>query len=423
MALVPQLIGRVGCVVDLSAAFRLRDAALYPQWYGFEHDQPRAARRAAVYGLPERHREALAGARLVATPGCYVTAATLALAPLVRRRAGRADRADRRCRERRVRRRPGAEARHRRSARSTRTSPPTDCSTTATRPRSSRTSMPVGAERVSSERPTHLSAVHTASGADEPGHPRHVLRPPGRRRRAVDRRRCSAALRDAYAGEPFVVVTTARRRPRPRSAPTPPTSPPGTTSAPARVIAIAALDNLTKGASGGAVQSANIALGLAETLGLPTSGARHERAVTDARTSEHSPSPGRPRRPSMLVEALPYIRRFAGQDRRRQVRRQRPRRHDRARRARRCSPQDVVLMRSSACARSSSTAAARRSATLMDAPRQDAEFRDGLRVTDAETVDIARMVLDRPGQPAARDGDQRARPDYAVGVSAARTPG
>ena len=83
MALAPQLVGKVGCVVDLSAAYRLKDASLYPGWYGFTHDQP-ALLAEAVFGLPELHRAELHGARLVATPGCHVTAATLALAPLVR---------------------------------------------------------------------------------------------------------------------------------------------------------------------------------------------------------------------------------------------------------------------------------------------------------------------------------------------------
>ncbi|MEI7547204.1 MAG: N-acetyl-gamma-glutamyl-phosphate reductase [Actinomycetota bacterium] len=83
MALAPQLVGKVGCVVDLSAAYRLKDASLYPLWYGFTHDQP-ALLAEAVFGLPELHRDELRGARLVATPGCHVTAATLALAPLVR---------------------------------------------------------------------------------------------------------------------------------------------------------------------------------------------------------------------------------------------------------------------------------------------------------------------------------------------------
>ncbi len=82
MALAPELVGTVGCVVDLSAAFRLKDAAAYPRWYGFEHDQP-ALLAEAVYGLPERTRVELPGARLIATPGCYVTAATLALGPLL----------------------------------------------------------------------------------------------------------------------------------------------------------------------------------------------------------------------------------------------------------------------------------------------------------------------------------------------------
>lgn len=83
LELVPDLVDRVRCVVDLSAAFRLKDLSSYPQWYGFEHDQPELAQR-AVYGLPELHRSDLVGASLIATPGCYVTAATLALAPLVR---------------------------------------------------------------------------------------------------------------------------------------------------------------------------------------------------------------------------------------------------------------------------------------------------------------------------------------------------
>src|SRR5919106_5446995 len=82
LATVPQLVDHVGCAVDLSAAFRLKDPAAYPRWYGFEHDQP-ALLAEAVYGLPERTRAELPGAGLIATPGCYVTAATLALAPVL----------------------------------------------------------------------------------------------------------------------------------------------------------------------------------------------------------------------------------------------------------------------------------------------------------------------------------------------------
>ena len=69
-------------VVDLSADFRLRDLDAYARWYG-EHGAP-ALLDEAVFGLPELHRAQIAGAELVANPGCYSTAAILALAPLAR---------------------------------------------------------------------------------------------------------------------------------------------------------------------------------------------------------------------------------------------------------------------------------------------------------------------------------------------------
>jgi N-acetyl-gamma-glutamyl-phosphate reductase len=67
-------------VVDISADFRLKDAAAYLQWYGFTHPVPKWLERAA-YGLPELHREEIKQAQLVANPGCYPTGAILALAP------------------------------------------------------------------------------------------------------------------------------------------------------------------------------------------------------------------------------------------------------------------------------------------------------------------------------------------------------
>jgi N-acetyl-gamma-glutamyl-phosphate reductase len=70
-------------VIDLSADFRLRDPALYAEWYGHEHLAP-ALQPQAVYGLTEWAREALKAARLVACPGCYPTSALLPLLPLVR---------------------------------------------------------------------------------------------------------------------------------------------------------------------------------------------------------------------------------------------------------------------------------------------------------------------------------------------------
>ncbi len=67
-------------VIDISADFRLKDAAQYPKWYGFTHPSPELLQQ-AVYGLPELHRPQIASAQLVANPGCYPTGAILALAP------------------------------------------------------------------------------------------------------------------------------------------------------------------------------------------------------------------------------------------------------------------------------------------------------------------------------------------------------
>ena len=80
--LVVQLRRRDVKVVDLSADFRLRDAAVYEEWYR-RHPAPELLAE-AVYGLPEHYRSAIAGASLVANPGCYPTAAILGLAPLAR---------------------------------------------------------------------------------------------------------------------------------------------------------------------------------------------------------------------------------------------------------------------------------------------------------------------------------------------------
>jgi len=81
--IVPDLRKRVGRIVDLSADFRLRDPGLYPTWYGHEHAAPELLSEFA-FGIPELFRDDVAGADLVAAAGCYVTAAALALAPLVR---------------------------------------------------------------------------------------------------------------------------------------------------------------------------------------------------------------------------------------------------------------------------------------------------------------------------------------------------
>jgi N-acetyl-gamma-glutamyl-phosphate reductase len=79
---VASLRERGAKIVDLSADFRLRDLDVYRRWYG-DHEAPELI-DGAVYGLTELYREHVAGAELVANPGCYPTATLLALAPLAR---------------------------------------------------------------------------------------------------------------------------------------------------------------------------------------------------------------------------------------------------------------------------------------------------------------------------------------------------
>lgn len=253
MALAPELVGRVGCVVDLSAAFRLADASHYPTFYGFEHDQTALLER-AVYGLPELHRVELKGAELIATPGCHVTTAVLALHPFVSAGlvestgivvnsltgitgAGRA---------------------------------PTDTNVF--------THIDSNVEAYGLLRHRHTPEIEQELGAQVLFTP-HLV-PMSRGLLATCYARPAAGtelstdmllnhLRSRWADEPFVVVTD-------RSPSTKATLGANTVHVTARydgrtntVIAIAALDNLTKGASGGAVQAANVALGLDELAGLP----------------------------------------------------------------------------------------------------------------------------------------------------------
>ena len=90
MELSPWLLDAGVRVIDLSGAFRLRTPENYKVWYKADHTQP-ALLAEAVYGLPEFYRDKLPGARLVSNPGCYPTAANLAIRPLVQ--AGILDRA------------------------------------------------------------------------------------------------------------------------------------------------------------------------------------------------------------------------------------------------------------------------------------------------------------------------------------------
>jgi N-acetyl-gamma-glutamyl-phosphate reductase len=257
LALAPQLIGRVGTVVDLSAAYRLKDASHYPHYYGFDHDQP-GLLADAVYGLPELHRSELKGATLVATPGCYVTAATLALRPLIE--AGVIDTTGVI-----VDAASGVTGAGRRAdfAHSFTTIDENFSAYGLLDHRHTpEMEQEIGAQILFTPHlaPMNRGILATCYARPAPGAP------------PISTPDLLALLRQRWAGEPFMVVTdgspstkstlgsnavhvTARFDPRT-----------------ATVVAIAALDNLAKGASGGAVQAANVAIGLDETAGLSSVG-------------------------------------------------------------------------------------------------------------------------------------------------------
>ena len=213
-----------------------------------------------AFGLPELYRDEIGAARHVAAPGCYPTTASLALAPLLAdglveptgivvdavsgvSGAGRGLKAASLFAEVDENVAGYGLLHHRHTGRDG----------DGARARRGR----AGA-----------GAVHAPPRADDARHPRHVLRAPGGD--GSPRPSCSAVpgvlRRRAVRGRERRL---ARRRRR-RSARTPRTSPCATTRAPNTVLAIGALDNLVKGASGQAIQSANLLLGLPETIGLPT---------------------------------------------------------------------------------------------------------------------------------------------------------
>ena len=253
-AIVPELIGKVRHVVDLGADFRLQDPSLYPQWYGVEHTAPELLPDFA-YGLPELYRDEIRAADHVATPGCYPTAAVLALAPLVR--GGLVE--------------PDGIIVDAASGVSGAGRPP--------KPHTTFCAVDEDFTAYGLLDHRHTPEMEQVLGASVLFTPH--LAPMNRGILAT----CYAgpaqetstdalleALRSAYVDEPFVVVTDG-------SPSTKATLGSNCAHVTARfdertgwVVAIAAIDNLTKGASGAAVQCANLLLDLPETTGLPVVG-------------------------------------------------------------------------------------------------------------------------------------------------------
>jgi N-acetyl-gamma-glutamyl-phosphate reductase len=251
---VPELLDRVDHVVDLAADFRLRDPALYPEWYGAEHAHPELLEQ-AVYGLPEFFRHEIRDAVLVAAPGCYVTAASLALRPLVRSGlveasgiivdaasgvsgAGRGLKAENAfCTVDEDFTAYGL-LRHRHTP---------------------EIEQVIGGQVLFTPHRAPMNRGILATCYARPAEP-------------TTTEQVLEALQDAYRDEPFIVVSD---RPPSTKATLGSNSAHITARVDKRthwVVVIAAIDNLVKGASGQAVQCANLAMGWDETTGLPIVG-------------------------------------------------------------------------------------------------------------------------------------------------------
>ncbi|HYJ29551.1 MAG TPA: N-acetyl-gamma-glutamyl-phosphate reductase [Allosphingosinicella sp.] len=247
--LAPEILDRGIPFVDLGADFRLDTAADYARWYHEEHSAPELLER-FVYGIPELHRERIAGARAVAAAGCYPTSAILALKPLL----GMIE--------------PGSivvDAASGVSGAGKGLKDETHFNSVdenfsayglLTHRHTAEMEMALGSNILFTP---HLAPMNrgilatcyaTATGPCDP----------------------LAALREAYAAEPFVHVSE---------------RPPATKwvlgsnavhltarydARTGRILAIAALDNLVKGAAGQMIQCANLMLGLEESAGLPRVG-------------------------------------------------------------------------------------------------------------------------------------------------------
>jgi N-acetyl-gamma-glutamyl-phosphate reductase len=245
-------LGTDALVVDLGADFRLKDASLYPTWYGWEHTEPELL-AASVYGMPEFFRAELSTAKLVASPGCFVTAASIALRPLVT--AGVIE------------------------TRSIIVDAATGTSGAGKEPSPAMHFATVNENFIAYGVLTHRHTpeIEQTIGAQVLFTPHLAPMTRGILATCYARPAVSTStehllwtLGEAYAQEPFVTVG-------PELPATRQTYGSNTVRLTARfddrtgtVVVLSALDNLTKGGSGQAVQAANVALGLPETMGLPT---------------------------------------------------------------------------------------------------------------------------------------------------------
>lgn len=262
MGVIPDIRSRVGRIVDLGSDFRLHDPALYPEWYGAEHSCPELLND-FVYGLPELFRSDIEGAELVAATGCNAATAVFALAPLLD--AGLAD------------------------GKGLVADIVTGVSGAGRPPKPNTTFCAVDSDVTAYGLLTHRhtpeieQALTERAGVEATVLFTPHLAPLNRGIIATCYARPAAGssptteqalevMADFYAGANWMVVS--ERSPSVKA-----TLGANTVHLTARVdprtgliMSIAALDNLMKGASGMAIQNANLALGLPEMAGLPIVG-------------------------------------------------------------------------------------------------------------------------------------------------------
>jgi N-acetyl-gamma-glutamyl-phosphate reductase len=254
MEAVPGLLDSGLKVIDLSADYRLNDPAVYEKWYGHAHTDV-GRLKSTVYGLPELFAEQIPGQKLIANPGCYTSTSILALAPLLKERLIE----------------PTGIIIDAKSGVSGAGRTP-KLNTLFSEANESLTAYSVGSHR---HQPEIEQVLWTASGqkVDVIFTPHLIPMDRGilatiyaKPTKAVDQKSVLSTVREFYAGKPFVRVTEQLPNTKAVS---------GTNYCDItvrivkdRVMVLAALDNLIKGASGVAVQNFNLMCGYPETTAL-----------------------------------------------------------------------------------------------------------------------------------------------------------
>lgn len=272
-------------IVDLSADFRLKDPAAYVEWYGVEHPAPEWLAR-FVYGLPELHREELKGARYISGVGCNAACVIIALWPLYRRGLVKETVVEVKVGSSEGGSKPTTASHHPERSNVVRSYAPTRHRHLAELIQELDFSEIANAHRPASQVIEHLESP---TGARKEVHIHLSITSVGMVRGALATCHCFLQeklegkelwriYRDAYRDEPFVRLVKVRRGvhryPEPKIVS-------GSNYCDIgfepdregnRLVVIAALDNLMKGAAGNAVQVMNVMYGLPETMGLEFTG-------------------------------------------------------------------------------------------------------------------------------------------------------